>query len=221
MSDTTDPAKDTTGTGDEQEAAKGTTGAAKDQKSLIGDDGDGEKGGAAKAEADKAATDLKLKIPDGVDAKTAEPYEALAKQHGLKGEAAQAFFDLALKAGESSRAALEEEIKSTWAKTQADWLEQAKKDSEIGGAKFKESVALADKFVLRFGGEGLMKALRESGLGKHPDVLRAFAKAGQAISEDNIAGTTGGKKGASEPTKKQRLMAEFPKSPEMWQHLPD
>ena len=219
-------------------AAGGTEGAAgsivEDPKGGKGDTGTPEGGsiidGAGKKGEEKAggepkgqetAGDLKLKLPEGVDAKVAEPYMALAKKHGLKQEAAQEVFDLAFKAGNDGREALEKDIASTWEKTQETWLNEARTDKEIGGDRFKESVALADKFVIKFGGDKLMTALRESGLGKHPDVIRAFAKAGKAISEDSIAGTTGGKGGSGKVSQKAALKAEFPASPEMWEHLPD
>lgn len=180
----------------------------------------GEKGGA-QAEADKGAADLKLKVPEGMDAKVAEPYLAAAKKHGLKGEAAQEFFDLALKAGQESRTTFENTVKSNWEKTQAQWLDEARKDPEIGGDKFKESVANADKAVRRFGGDQLMDILIQTGLGKNPLVIKAFAKAGAAISEDSIGGTTGGKGSPGKLSEKQALMRDFPNSPEMWKHLPD
>lgn len=181
----------------------------------------GEEGAGGEPKGQEPAGDLKLKIPDGVDAKVAEPYLALAKKHGLKPEAAQEVFDLAFKAGNEGRAALEQDIASTWEKTQEKWLNEARTDKEIGGDKFKENVALADKFVNKFGGDSLMSALRESGLGKHPAIIRAFAKAGRAISEDSIAGTAGGKGGGGKVSQKAALKAEFPASPEMWEHLPD
>ena len=54
------------------------------------------------------------------------------------------------------------------------------------GPAFDERVALAQKAVHEFGGEGLKAALAESGLGNHPELVKAFAKAGMLISEGNL-----------------------------------
>lgn len=220
------------------EGAKGTTGApalsitgepakpaGEPGKSLVdgqGGTGTAGKPGEGKPEGDKApAADLKLKLPEGMDEKIAEPYLQAAKKHGLKGEAAQEFFDLALKAGTESRTTYEQEISSNAAKMKDEWLAAARKDPEIGGDKFEASVALANKAVLKFGGEELMDALIKTGFGKFPAVIRAFARAGAAITEDSIEGTTGAKGGGEPKSKKAQLKAEFPNSPGMWEHLPD
>lgn len=223
-------------TGDQ--GSKGTTGGTGDQgqKSIIDDQGkakpeaksiigdtEGQSGDekGVKPEGEKGATDLKLKLPEGMDEKAAEPHLAIFKKHGLKSEAAQEIFDHVLKHASDSRSAFEKEISSNWANTQKQWLEQAQKDPEIGGEKFKASVAAADRFVMRFGGAELAEVMIKSGLGRNVTVLKALAKAGAAITEDSIHGTveTGGKGG--EPSEKDRLKAEFPNSPSLWQHLPD
>lgn len=228
-------AKGTTGApaGAGTEGTKGTTGApAEKEESLIEeekpeeslvDDAEGKKGekGKGKAEAKDAPADFKLKLPEGMDAKVADPYMAAAKKHGLKGEAAQEFFDLAVQAGNEARAAYEDEVMAMAAQTRKDWLDTARKDKEIGGDKFNENVALANKFVRAVGGTKLMEVLKKSGIAVHPEVLRAFAKAGRSISEDSISGTTGGGKKEGTLSKKAQLKQEFPKSPGMWEHLPD
>lgn len=192
------------------------------QESVIDDpEGKGGEKGKGKAKADPSSADLKLKLPEGMDVKEADPYVAVFKKHGLKPEAAQEIFDMALKASGDARGALEEEIMSMAAKTRQEWLDSAKKDKEIGGDKFNESVSLANRFVRAVGGEKLMAILKSSGLGKHPEVIRAFAKAGRSISEDSIGGTTGGRKGGEVVSKKDQLRRDFPNSPGMWQHLPD
>jgi hypothetical protein len=202
---------------------KDTTGTGAGAASITGEGGSagGQGAAAGGAGAPGAGADMKLKTPDGVDAKVADPYVAVAKKHGLKGEAAQEFFDLALKAGTESRTTYEKEVADTWAKEKDAWLTEAKTDKEIGGAKFDESVALANKAVMKFGGQELLMVLVQSGIGRRKEVIAAFAKIGRSVSEDSIGGTTGGTGGGAAVSEKARLKAEFPNSPGMWQHLPD
>jgi hypothetical protein len=56
----------------------------------------------------------------------------------------------------------------------------------MGGAKHEENLALANKAIDAFGTPELRTFLDESGLGNHPELLRAFHKAGSAISEDQL-----------------------------------
>ena len=68
-----------------------------------------------------------------------------------------------------------------------------KVDKEIGGEKFTENLALARKALESFGTPELQDVLNMTGLGNHPEVIRAFYKAGKAISEDRfIPGTPKG-----------------------------
>lgn len=217
--------KGSTGTGADGKGSlidgKGSTGTSGEGGgSLIDGQGSkgtkGEKGGAG-SEGQEGSADFKLNLPKGVDEKAAEPWKALAKKHGLKGEAAQEAFDLGYKAAQEAVANLRSEAQSTWEKTQAAWLDEAQADKEIGGAAFKENVALADKFVRKFGGQDLMEVLQETGLGRRVEVIKAFAKAARAISEDSISGTTGGSAAESgRLSQRQQMMRDFPKSPEMW-----
>src|SRR3569623_1048179 len=64
----------------------------------------------------------------------------------------------------------------------------ARGDPEIGGAKWGDTIATAASALDRLGftkGSAFRNLLDESGLGNHPDMIRAFVKVGKAISEDN------------------------------------
>ena len=60
------------------------------------------------------------------------------------------------------------------------------------GKAFDQNIALAQSAVKEFGGDELLQALDGAGLSNHPAVVKAMAKIGRAISEDEVIG--GGKK---------------------------
>ena len=68
----------------------------------------------------------------------------------------------------------------------AQWGEQSKTDPEIGGAKFAENLAVAKKALDTFGSPELTQLLDSTGLGNHPEVIRAFMRAGQKISSGPV-----------------------------------
>lgn len=76
------------------------------------------------------------------------------------------------------------------AQVQADrkaWLDSAQADPEIGGAKWKESLAQGAHALDRLGfakGSPFRVLLDESGLGNHPEMIRAWSKIGKAIGDD-------------------------------------
>ncbi len=75
-------------------------------------------------------------------------------------------------------------------KSKAVWLEASRTDQEFGGDAFDENMAVARKAIDQFGSDSLKALLDKSGLGNHPELIRAFYRAGKAISEDRIV--TGG-----------------------------
>ncbi len=82
------------------------------------------------------------------------------------------------------------------------WVSAVQADKEIGGEKLGANLAIAKKARDAFGTDGLRKLLNESRIGNHPEMVRFFVRAGQAISEDSfVPGGTrppaGGKDAAS------------------------
>ncbi|HEX7386249.1 MAG TPA: protease [Castellaniella sp.] len=68
----------------------------------------------------------------------------------------------------------------------SDWAKTAKADKEFGGDHLTENLAVAKKALDTFGTPELQKLLVDSGLGNHPEIIRAFYRAGKAISEDRF-----------------------------------
>jgi len=118
--------------------------------------------------------------PEGVTLDTAavEEFSAIAKELGLEQGKAQAIADIAVKMQQRQAEAQQALVTS--------WVEQVKVDKEIGGDKFTENLAVARKALETFGTPELQDVLNMTGLGNHPEVIRAFYKAGKAISEDRF-----------------------------------
>ena len=69
---------------------------------------------------------------------------------------------------------------------QDQWTADAKADKEFGGEALAENLSVAKKALDQFGTPELRTLLNDSGLGNHPEIIRAFYRAGKAISEDRF-----------------------------------
>lgn len=85
------------------------------------------------------------------------------------------------------------------------WAASSTSDKEFGGDKLQENLAVAKKARDAFGTPALTTLLNKTGLGNHPEIVRVFYRAGQAISEDRLV--TGGQGGQSNTGDARRLYA--------------
>lgn len=126
-----------------------------------------------------------LTMPEGVEVDQ-ELLGALApqfKELGLTTSQAQALADKFIAAQQSKM----EGAQAQFAETVSKWVDDAKKDPEIGGAKWDSTVKNASGVVSRFGSPELKEFLNSSGAGNHPELIRFMAKVGAMIGEDNPA----------------------------------
>lgn len=139
---------------------------------------------------------------DGVPAAYAlTPPEGLALDAGAIAEATPVFRELGLSnaaanklmpvAAQFAQRVQDQANRQLLSHVQAErkaWLDAARADPEIGGAKWGDTIATAASALDRLGftkGSAFRNLLDESGLGNHPDMIRAFVKVGKAVSEDN------------------------------------
>ncbi len=145
-------------------------------------------GGEAKGkEAEGAPEAYEFKAPDGqeFDAGFVGEFSEVAKELNLPQEAAQKMLDRIAPALANKQAAAIERVKNEWA-------EASKADKDFGGDKLTETLSLAKKALDQFGSPELRTFLNQSGLGNHPEIIRAFYRAGKAISEDRVVTGQGG-----------------------------
>jgi hypothetical protein len=145
----------------------------------------------AKAEADaKPAVGAPEKyadftVPEGVtlDPELLGEFSAAAKELGLSQENAQKLVAMGAKITQKNAG----EVEATVEKAKAEWAEQSKTDKEFGGDKFEANLADARTTFQTFGTPELGKLLEDSGLDRHPEMLRWALKVSKAISPDKLA----------------------------------
>lgn len=152
------------------------------------------------AELDKVPDDGKyeLTMPEGVEVDT-QLLDALSPRLKAKGytrREAQELADEFIKVQTQQQEQRFEE----WGKTVAKWADNAKADPELGGTNWDKTVANAQRAMNAVATPALKEYLQASGGGNHPELIRAFAKVGSMISEDNPpVGDGGGKGKPAEP----------------------
>ena len=165
----------------QQQAAEGqTTDAAKT--------GEGEQKPDDQDKPQGAPEKYEFAMPEGVQMDEAgmKAFSDVAKELNLPQEAAQKILDKMLPTVAQRQTEVLSQAKN-------DWAEGSKVDKEFGGDKFTENLSVAKKALDQFGTPELRSLLNESGLGNHPEIIRAFFRAGKAISEDRfVAGSAGG-----------------------------
>jgi hypothetical protein len=162
--------------------------AAGDQTTDADKTGDGVKDQGDQDKPQGAPEKYEFKLPDGVQMDEAglAKFSEFAKGLNLPQEAAQQMLD---KMGSHQAEAIE--------RVKAEWSEGAKADKEFGGDKLNENLAVAKKALDQFGTPELRTLLNESGLGNHPEIIRAFFRAGKAISEDRFVASSAGGQSAT------------------------
>ena len=127
-----------------------------------------------------------FKNPEGLelDPGALDSFSEVAKELNLSQDDAQKVIDKV----SPVMAAKQQEV-LTGLKTQ--WVKDTSSDKEFGGDKLTENLGMAKRALDTFGTPELTTLLNETGLGNHPEVIRAFYRAGKAISEDGfVKGTT-------------------------------
>lgn len=160
-----------------------------------------EKEAAEKAEKDKkpegAPEKYEFQTGEGVelDAEALKDFEPVARELNLSNEQAQKLVDAYPKilAGVQQRQA------DAWQKTTEQWAADVKADKEFGGDRLTENLSAAQRALDQFGGPTLKEYLNTTGLGNHPDLVKAFIKIGKAMSEDGMVdGSNQGQRSAAE-----------------------
>lgn len=142
-----------------------------------------------------------LKIAEGkkVEASLIERTTAQARELGLSNETAQKLFDSRVKEHEELVAAIQPGG-ALWEARDAEWRAAALKDKALSPdgtqASLDTSVEKVQQVLAKFGDDELRGALKVSGQGSHPAVLRFLAKIGRAMGEGEIiaGANTGGER---------------------------
>ncbi|HEX8577986.1 MAG TPA: hypothetical protein VF655_00140 [Allosphingosinicella sp.] len=200
-----------TGTAAATEGAETATGG--DEATALGKKPEAEGDEEGKEGADTGAASIlgapeayEIKPPEGREFDQ-EVFDLVAddlKGMDLSNEGAQRIVDLYAekvlpKVEERMLAQVQEQSQLATAQYRKDWLDAARADPEIGGAKWDESLHLAAKVFDTVGmkvSDPLRVLLEESGLGNHPDFIRYQRRVAQLIGEDRTEAGDGQPGGA-------------------------
>lgn len=140
--------------------------------------------------------ELKLPKDSQLSVEKVSEVKEFAKTNKLTNEQAQAILERenAVIAGfkESQQAEYEAETKK--------WIDAVKSDKELGGEKFKETSEVARRAIEKLGSEAFKKALNDTGLGNHPELIRFAYNVGKILQDDKFEEGQSFKKGGRKST---------------------
>lgn len=140
----------------------------------------------------KLQEEITLELPKDslLDESAVERIAGFAKERGLSKEQAQEILN---QQHEAVAQALESQRQRVDQVADA-WREQVLKDKEIGGDNYMEKIEVAHRAVKKFASDDFIKALNETKLGNHPELVRVFYRIGLAMNEDRLVtpGAQGG-----------------------------
>lgn len=125
-------------------------------------------------------------LPDGA---TADPelkaeFDPLVRELGLSQKGAQRLVEFKSK--------LDQAQLKLWNDHLNELSKKAKADPEIGGIRYNESMNAARRVVGQFGNENFRKMLRETGVARHPEMIRFLANIAKRTGETPALGEGGG-----------------------------
>ncbi|WP_333883816.1 hypothetical protein [Sphingobium yanoikuyae] len=149
--------------------------------------GEGEQGEQAPAHV--IPEGYELTAPDGmtIDAALLTEATPIFKEAGLSNDQAQAILPAAKSLVEKTQQSTVQNLIDAGNQQRKAWLDAAKADEQIGGAKWDASLDSAGRALDALGhaeGSEFRAALNETGFGNHPEMIRIFARIGEMVGED-------------------------------------
>ncbi|EAA1162964.1 peptidase [Salmonella enterica subsp. enterica serovar Heidelberg] len=170
-----------------------------EEKPADGDKPEDKKPGEDKEQKQEGAPEkYEFKPAEGQELDTAalEQFEPIARELNLTNEQAQKMVDLY---GTKIMPMVQQQQAEAWQKTTEQWAADVKADKEIGGDNLTGNLSAAQRALAQFGTPGLKEYLEGTGLGNHPELVKAFIKVGKAMSEDGmVTGKESGQRSAAE-----------------------
>lgn len=147
-------------------------------------------------------------LPDGyaLDEAATTEWSAVFKDAGFTQEQVDKLVAMDAKRQQSMTANYQQQAQQARQQQLGDWLTELKADEAFGGAKFDENVGVAQKALAEFGSPELSKALAETGMGSHPEVVRLFHRIGQQLAEGQLH------RGSGNPSRKSNEEVFYGKS---------
>lgn len=168
-----------------------------------GGDGSGEaEGDDSPADAPAVPEAYEFKLPEGmegmqVDQALADQFTPVFKDMGLTQEQADKLVTAYAKHEAGNADKVRQGMADEWMAKVIGWEKAAEKDPEYGGENYDTNLEIAKNTLNKYSSPELKKLLAETGLGSHPDLIRAFVRIGKATAEDR-PDQSGGVPAASE-----------------------
>lgn len=176
----------------------------KDKDQTSDDDGGKSKDGDAAGAPEKYED---FAIPEGfeIDQSRLEAFVPVARELGLTQDQAQKIVDLQVKLAEQDAAAAVEQSKQ--------WVEELRKDPDVGGAKFAANVERVRHLVESVAGEDLadLRTYLNQGHGNYPPLFRLLHRIASRVSEDSFDGKTGTRTKSKEEVEAELLKKRYPR----------
>lgn len=133
---------------------------------------------------DKAIDAYELKAGEDsyLDDEQVKAVESYAKDKKLTKEQAEEILNRENAAVKSFYEKQHQQFKTA----QEQWVEEIKKDPELGGDNFSKNAEFAKRAVEKFATPKFKEQLEQSGYGNHPELVRVFARIGKLISDDKM-----------------------------------
>lgn len=130
-----------------------------------------------------------------LDAEALKDFEPVARELNLTNDQAQKLVD----AYPKILAGVQQRQTEAWQAQTEQWAADVKADKEVGGDNLTANLSAAQRALDQFGTPELREYLDGTGLGNHPELVKAFIKVGKAMSEDGvITGKESGQRSAAE-----------------------
>lgn len=141
--------------------------------------------------APEVYADFKLPEEVKLDGTMMEKFTGIAKGLNLPQDKAQELVDLGAEMAKGFGAQFEQSV----ADLKQKFADDLKNDTDLGGEAMEENVAIADKGLEAYGTEALRELLKDTGLDRHPEMVRVFHKIGKLVAEDADGGDGQGGQG--------------------------
>lgn len=139
-------------------------------------------------------SDLKLSDESALAPSDLELLTDFAKDSELSVEAAKGTLDLV----DKIVASMGERNQKVLVEAQKAWDKEIKNDTYLGGKHYKETGEISFRVMDRFGNKELDEVFKESGIGRHPAMVRFVNAIGKAMQDDKLV------KGANADEPKQK-----------------
>lgn len=132
-----------------------------------------------------------VELPEGVelDKDLTSEFSQLAKEHNLSNENASKFMAIGVKLSTQIKERFEQAVKEAHENQLKAYKTMLNTDSEIGGAKLKQSLLDANVAYNEFVTPEAAKLLSDTGLNNHPAIVKVFMNIGKQLKDDAIRQT--------------------------------